>query len=76
MKFLKELLLLIQASQVSTIFVTIGIFLNEELKFQPNISNRCYDLLMMSMKFSDIAILNITLLIATVQFVELAKLRP
>ena len=34
-------------------------FLNKEFKFQPNIWNRCHDLLMMSMNLSDIAILNI-----------------
>ena len=34
-------------------------FLNYSFKFQPNVCNRCHDLLMMSMKLSDIAILNI-----------------
>ena len=34
-------------------------FLNYSLKFQPNVCNRCHDLLMMSINFSDIAILNI-----------------
>ena len=34
-------------------------FLNKGFKFQPTVCNRCHDLLMMSMKFSDIAILNI-----------------
>ena len=34
-------------------------FLNKGFKFQPNICNRYHDLLMMSMNFSDIAILNI-----------------
>ena len=34
-------------------------FLNYSFKFQTNVCNRCYDLLMMSMNFSDIAILNI-----------------
>ena len=34
-------------------------FLNYSFKFQPNVCNRCDDLLMMSMKLSDIAILNI-----------------
>ena len=34
-------------------------FLNYSLKFQPNVCNRCYDLLMMSMNLSNIAILNI-----------------
>ena len=34
-------------------------FLNFSLKFQPNVCNRCHDLLKMSMNLSDIAILNI-----------------
>ena len=34
-------------------------FLNYSLKFQPNICNRCHDLLIMSINLSDIAILNI-----------------
>ena len=34
-------------------------FLNYSFKFQPNFCSRCHDLLMMSLNFSDIAILNI-----------------
>ena len=34
-------------------------FLNYSFKFQPNVCNRCHDLLMMSLNLSDIAILNI-----------------
>ena len=34
-------------------------FLNKGFKFQPNVCNRCHDLLMMYMDLSDIAILNI-----------------
>ena len=34
-------------------------FLNYSFKFQPNVCNRCHDLLMMSMNLSSIAILNI-----------------
>ena len=34
-------------------------FLSYSFKFQPNVSNRCHDLLMMSGNLSDIAILNI-----------------
>ena len=30
-------------------------FLNFSFKFQPNVCNRCHDLLMMSMNLSDIA---------------------
>ena len=35
-------------------------FLNKNFKFQPNVCNRCHDLLMMSMNLSDIPILNIS----------------
>ena len=34
-------------------------FLNYSFTFQPNVCNRCYDLLMMSTNFIDVAILNI-----------------
>ena len=34
-------------------------FLNNSFKFQPNVLNRCHNLLMISMNLSDIAILNI-----------------
>ena len=34
-------------------------FLSKGFKFQPNVCNKCHDLLMMSMNLSDIAILNI-----------------
>ena len=34
-------------------------FLNYSFMFQPNGCNRCHDLLMMSMKLSDLAVLNI-----------------
>ena len=34
-------------------------FLKKGFKFQPNVCNRCHDLLMLSMNLSDIAILNI-----------------
>ena len=34
-------------------------FLNYSFKFQPNVCNRCHDLLMMSINLNDIAILNI-----------------
>ena len=34
-------------------------FLNYSFKFQPNVCNRCHDLLMMSINLSDITILNI-----------------
>ena len=56
---LKELRLIKQVHQKSVIFVTTGIFLNYSFKFQPNVCNRCHDLLMMSINLSDVAILNI-----------------
>ena len=34
-------------------------FLNYSSRFQPNVCNRCHELLMVSMNLSDIAILNI-----------------
>ena len=34
-------------------------FLNKGFKFQPYVCNRCHDLLVMSMKLSDIAVLKI-----------------
>ena len=51
-KFLKELVLIRLANQKIVINVTIS-------KFQSCVSNICYDLVMMSMNLSDIAILNI-----------------
>ena len=35
------------------------VFLDEELKFQPDLYNGCHNVLMMSIKLSDIGILNI-----------------
>ena len=54
--FLKELMLAKQVHQKSAIFAT---FLDKGFKFQPNICNVCHDVLMMSMKLSNIAILSI-----------------
>ena len=34
-------------------------FFNESFNFQPNVCIRCHDLLMLSMNFSDVVILNI-----------------
>ena len=56
--FVKELMFIKQVHQKSVIFVTIY-FLNYSFNFQPNVCNRCHNLLMMSMKHSDIAISNI-----------------
>ena len=58
LKFLKKLMLIKQVHQKSNI-CHYWHFLNKAFKFQPNVCNRCHDLLMMSMNLSDIAILNI-----------------
>ena len=48
----KELMLIKPANQQMVIFITIGIF-----KLKPYVCNSCHDLLMMSMTFSDVAII-------------------
>ena len=53
---LKELIFIKQVHQKRVIFVY---FLNNSFKFQPDVCNRCHDLLMMSINFSDISFLNI-----------------
>ena len=45
-------------------------FLNYSFKFQPNMCNRCHDLLMISMNLSDIAILNI---IKNLSYIKMGK---
>ena len=57
---LKEVILIIikRVHQKSDIFY-YWYFLYYGFMFQPNVCNRCQDLLMMSMNLSDIAILNI-----------------
>ena len=56
--FLRELMLTKQVHQKSDI-CHYWYFLNFSFKFQSNICSRSHDLLMMSMKISDITILNI-----------------
>ena len=58
MTFLKELILVKQVRQKSDIY-DYWYFLKKGFKFQPNVCNRCHDLLMMSINLSDVAILNI-----------------
>ena len=53
-----ELTLIKQVHRKSDIF-HYWYFLNYSFKFQPNVCNRCHDLLMMSINLSDIAIQNI-----------------
>ena len=55
--FLKKFMLPKQVKQ--KLFMTDSIFFNKWFKFQSYVCNRCHDLLMVSMNFSDIAILNI-----------------
>ena len=55
---LKELMLIKQLHQKTDI-CHYWYFLNYSSKFQPNVCNRCHDLLMMSINLSDIAVLNI-----------------
>ena len=57
--FLKELMLIKQAHQKESDIFYYWHLLNYSFKFHPNVCNRCHDLLMMSIKFSDITILNI-----------------
>ena len=56
--FLQEWMLIKQEHQQIFIFFTTA-FLKLQFQFQPNAFNRFHDLLIMSMNFSDIAILNI-----------------
>ena len=53
--YLKELILIKQLNKKDLLFGTI----DKGLKFQPDACNRCYDVLMMSVKLNDIAILSI-----------------
>ena len=46
-------------NQKSSIFATIAIFLDKEIRFQTYSSIGCNDLLMMPLNFNDIAIRNI-----------------
>ena len=58
--FLKELMLINQENALKECDVShYWYFINYSFKFQPNVCNRCHDLLMMSINLSDIAILNI-----------------
>ena len=45
--------------QVHQMMFVTRYFLNYSFQFQPNVSNRCHGLLMMSINLSDIATLNI-----------------
>ena len=56
--FLKELIVIKQINQKSMIFATIDLFLDKGFKFQPDVCNRCHDVLM-SLDLSNIAFLNI-----------------
>ena len=74
--FLKELIVIKQINQKSMIFATIDLFLDKGFKFQPDVCNRCHDVLMMSLDLSNIAILNIMVLVIVVLLAKLAKVKP
>ena len=57
--FLKELMLRRQEKRIKRNIHYYLYSLNKEFKFQPNVCDRCHDLLMMSMNVSNVAILNI-----------------
>ena len=57
--FLKELMLIRQVHQKSVMFATIWYFLGYSFKVEPNVCNRCYYVLMISINLSDIVISNI-----------------
>ena len=52
------------------------LFCNKELKFQPYVCNRCHDLLIMSMKLSNITLLEIKNADYCCILVELVKVKP
>ena len=57
LSFLKELMLIKQTSESKECDISYyWYFLNKSFKFQPNVCNRCHDLLMMSMNPSDIVV--------------------
>ena len=51
-------------------------FLNKSFKFQPNVCNRCHDLLMISMSLVILLFQTLKVLITAVLLVELAKVIP
>ena len=55
----KELMLIKQVHQKNVMFFCYWYFLSYSFKFYPNVCNRCYDLLMMSINLSDVVILTI-----------------
>ena len=59
LKFLKGLILKKTSASKECDICHYWYFLNYTFTFQPNVCNRCHDLLMMSIKFRDIAILHI-----------------
>ena len=54
----KEMMLIKQVHQKCVIFVTIGIFLDREFKFQRYICNGYNDVLMISIDLNNIAVLD------------------
>ena len=71
--FLKELILIKEVHQDCNISCCCY-FLNKRFKFQPYVSNRCHDLLMMSMNFSNIAILKMPIIVVLLVKLEKVKI--
>ena len=59
LKFLEELILIKKSASKEFDVCHSWYFLNYIFKFQPNVCDRCLDLLMMSVNLSDIVISNI-----------------
>ena len=57
--FLRESILIKNSESKECDICHCWYFLHKGFKFEPNLFNGCYDLLMMSLNLSDIAILNI-----------------
>ena len=51
------------------------LFLDKRLTLQPDIRKGCHDVVIVSLNFKEIAILNISVLIIIVLLMELAKMR-
>ena len=54
-----ELMLIKQINQKSKIFVIVGIFQINVLKYELYLCNGCYDLMQKAVKFNDVAIVSI-----------------
>ena len=57
--FQNELILIKQMHQKSAVFITIGIFLDKNFKYEPYLYNGCNDLMQKAMNFNDVAVVSI-----------------